>query len=573
MLGSPLAIEFEEDTLDLRRVGAVVWLRAPLIAALVAVAFVGTFIYSTSQTDLFNATSKIRVVDPNSQAVFDGVQIRIDPKRDVDTQMQLLRSEDLRAAVDERIGAESTQISSISVSSVGSTDIINITVSSSSPEVAQATANAIAEIYVEQRRNQVIGSFSGRADELRAKALDLDNDIGVIDGRLGERATTAAQADVLRSQRASLVSQQSDLRTRATEFDIEAASRSGAAEVANTASLPTAPYSPTPMRDAVLAGVLALLAGIGLAFLLDRLDDGVRSVEDVDNLGSGVPVIGGIPIAGADKKGARRLDRHGKRGLVPLDSISAEAYRALASNLRFSALGGKRTRILVTSAEGSEGKSTVVANLAVVLVESGQRVVVVSGDLRKPSIESFFGLDFKDSGITRVLLGDQTLEEAMKPVALASGRRLAVLPAGPLPHNPAEVVSSAAMGALLDRLESAGADFILIDSPPLLPVADSLALAQFADGAIVLAVVGQTRRNHLREVLDRLRKVNVDIVGVVLNGVPTKGRYSRYYGQYSYGSYSRNYESSESPIGGEGAKIGMPEDPHPGTRGSVSDSV
>lgn len=89
----------------------------------------------------------------------------------------------------------------------------------------------------------------------------------------------------------------------------------------------------------------------------------------------------------------------------------------------------------------------------------------------------------------------------------------------------------------------------------------------------VLVLVGQNRRNQLREALDRLRKVNVDIIGVMLNGVPTKGRYSRYYGQYSYGSYSRNNESSESPIGGEGAKIGMPEDPHPGTRRSVSDSV
>ena len=127
-----------------------------------------------------------------------------------------------------------------------------------------------------------------------------------------------------------------------------------------------------------------------------------------------------------------------------------------------------------------------------------------------------------------------------------SGRRLKVLPAGPLPQNPAEIVGSAAMGAVLDRLESEGVDFILIDSPPLLPVADSLALSQFANGAIVVALVGETPRDHLRETLERLRKVNTPIIGVVLNGVPTKGRYSRYYGTYSYGAYSYKNKYSQT---------------------------
>ena len=300
------------------------------------------------------------------------------------------------------------------------------------------------------------------------------------------------------------------------------------------------------MRDAALAGILALLLGVGLAFLLDRLSNAVRTAEDVDNLGAGVTVIGGIPIFGEGEETSRHINRKGQRSIVPLDSIAAEAFRGLASNLRFSALGGKRTRVLVTSAEGSEGKSTLVANLAMVLAESGQRVVVVSGDLRKPSIESFFDINATSSGLTRVLLGDESLDDAITSVVSPSGHSVTVLPAGPLPQNPAEIVGSAAMGALLDRLESAGVDFILIDSPPLLPVADSLALSQFANGAIVVALVGETPRNHLRETLERLRQVNTPIIGVVLNGVPTKGRYSRYYGTYGYGSYSYKNKYSQT---------------------------
>jgi capsular exopolysaccharide synthesis family protein len=539
-------IEHNEDNLDVRRLWRIIWLRFPLIIGIVVVAVVGIYAYSSLQTDLYQSTAKIKVVDPNAQAVFDGMQIRVDPKRDVDTQIQLIGSPDLRNAVDEKLGDDAIKITSITVSSVGATDLINITVSSPSPEVAQVAANVMAELYVAQRRAQVTSSFTARADELRNKAIEIDVQITTIDVQLADTATSDNQARVLRSQRTSLVAQQADLRTRATQFDVEAATRSGSAEVSQTALLATSPFSPVPRRDAALAGILALLLGLGLAFLLDRLSNTVRTAEDVDNLGAGVTVIGGIPIFGEGVKTSRHIDRQGTRSIVPLDSIAAEAFRGLASNLRFSALGEKRTRVLVTSAEGSEGKSTLVANLAVVLAESGQRVVVVSGDLRKPSIESFFNIKAGDSGLTRVLLGDQSLDDAITSVASPSGGNVTVLPAGPLPQNPAEIVGSAAMGALLDRIESAGVDFILIDSPPLLPVADSLALSQFANGAIVVALVGETPRNHLRETLERLRQVNTPIIGVVLNGVPTQGRYSRYYGTYSYGAYSYKNKYSQT---------------------------
>jgi len=567
-LDCTLANEFEEEAIDLRRVWAIVWLRAPLIIGLVVLASVGAYFYSSMQTDMYRATAKIRVVDPNSEAVFSGIQIRVDPKRDVDTQLQLLQSNELRTAANEVVGEDAAKITGVSPSAVGSTDIININVTSPSPEVAQAGANALAEVYVVQRKDVITGSFTARADELRTKVLDLDAQIATIDRQLLDRATPATQLDVLRSQRASLVTQQADLRTRATQFDVEAATRSGTAELTEKATLPTLPYSPTPRRDAALAGILALLVGVGLAFLLERLDNGVRTAEDIENMGGDVAVLGVIPIASLKKGGAQKVDRHAHRALVPLDSTAAEAYRSLASNLRFSALGAKRTRILVTSSEAAEGKSTVVANLAMVLAESGQRVVIVSGDLRKPSIGWFFGISETDSGLTTVLLGDKTLDDVLVPIVLPSGRRFALLPTGPLPQNPAELVGSSAMGALLDRLEGAGADFILIDSPPLLPVADSLALSQFSDGAIVLALVGETPRNHLKETLDRLRQVNTAVIGVVLNGVPTKGRYSRYYGAYAYGSYSSKYSSSYAKPGYESTPVAEVGDRPTGSRRS-----
>ena len=519
--------------------------RLPMIVALVVIAFGVAFAYSASRTDQYQATSKVRVVDPNSEAVFDGVQIRTDPKRDVDTQLQLLRSDDLRADVDQAIGDDARLITSVSMAGVGSTDLISITVTSPSPEVAAAAANTFADLYVQQRKDQVASSFTARADELRQKSAELDTQIADIDRQLGDRPS-ASETTVLEAKRASLVSQQTDLQTRATQFDVEAATRTGNVEVAERATPPTEPFSPTPLRNAVLAGILALLVGIGLAFLLDRLDDKIHDPGDVDVVAGGLPMIGVIPIDSKGRQRARRVGKSMERHLVALDSTTAESYRALRSNLRFSAVGSKLKTVLITSAEGSEGKSTVAANLAMVLAENGLRVVLVSADLRKPSLGTFFETPETGKGLTSVLLGDATVVEALKSVTLQSGRTVYVLPTGPLPQNPAEVLGSQTMRELLESLERAGADFVLIDSPPVLPVADALALSQLTDGVLAVCLAGSTPKGHLAETLDRLRKVDANLVGVVLNGVPTKGRYSRYYGGYSYG-YRNAYQSTPAP--------------------------
>jgi succinoglycan biosynthesis transport protein ExoP len=520
----------------------VLWSRAPFIVGLVVLAAVLAYALSSIRTDLYRATSTIRVVDPNTEAIFDNGNLRVDPKRDLDTQLRLLQSADLRDAVEAKLGDGAEGIAGVSVSAVGSTDLISIAVSSPEPAIARDAANAYADLYVAERKERVSGEFIARADELRGKAAELDRQIAELDRQLGEDFLDPSQADVLRSQRTSLVTQQAELRIRATEFDVEAATRTGNAEIAETASVPTAPFSPTPRRDAALAGVLALLIGVGLAFLLDRLDDKIKGADDVERVTGGVPVLGAIPIHAEGKKGATRLPRGGDRLLVPLKSTTAEAYRTLRTSLRFSSIGTTRKTIVITSSDQAEGKSTVAANLAVVLAESGLRVVLISADLRKPTLASIFGISDADKGLTTVLVGDATLNECLRPVTTASGQHLYLLPSGPVPQNPAELLGSKGMRDIVATIESAGVDYLLIDSPPVLPVSDAMAVAQFADGVLVLSVANQTRLGHLGETVDRLRQVNADVIGVVVNGVPTRGRYyGAYYGRYGYGAYGSSY--------------------------------
>jgi capsular exopolysaccharide synthesis family protein len=533
----------ESDPLDLRALTDLLrggWVFIVLLAVLASAT---TYAYSASSTDLYRATAQIRVTDPNSGAVFNGVQVRLDAQRDVNTQIQLLRSSAVRGPALDGLGADRDLVTSISESGIAETDLISITVVSPSPKVAAKAANLIAGTFVVQRKKQVGASYSARADELRTKVETIDERKAVIDQRLADKALPPEAAASLREERASLDNQQGELRSRATELDIEAATRSGSAELAERAVPPTTPFTPTPLRDAALAGVLAALLGIALAFLRERLDDRVRTPKDAENAVGDLPVIGEIPILDGDRR-KRRISRRSRRQIAPEQSSYAESMRALATNLRFSGLSEKRTRIMVTSSGSSEGKSTVVANLAAVLADAGMRVVVVSLDLRRPTVGGIFGIqdETKCPGISDVLLGDKDLPEALQTMKLDSGARLVVLPSGRLPQNPSYMVGSPSVGELFDRLESADVDFVLVDTPPVLPVADALMLSQLADGVLVLARVGKVHRRQLSETVARLAKVNAPVVGIVLNGVPAKGRYSRYYGAYGYGT--RSYTST-----------------------------
>lgn len=526
------------EGVDLWRVWSVVRWLAPVIIGFAVIVAAAAYFLAASATDLYRASSRVRVIDPNSDAVFNGIQIRVDPKRDVETQIQLMTSVSVKEKVDEQIGEDVALVSSVTFSGVGQTDLIQITVVSPSPEVAAEAANVYAEVYVAQRKEQLRSSFVARSEELLVKSRELEAQIKDLDVRLTNTRLPTLDADTLRAQRAALVAQQTDLRSLSTQFEVEAASRSGNVEVANRAVVPTAPFEPTPARDAMLAGILALVFGAGVALLIDRLDNKIHATEDIEEMVKDIPVIGTIPTNQNAQK------RH-SRELVPLDSTDAEAYRALRTNIRFSAIGQKRSRILVTSAIPGEGKTTIVANLAVVLAQSGLKVVLVSADLRKPQLEELFGIVKPPVGLTGVLLGDAALVDALVPVPLPSIDSTFLVPAGQSPQNPAELLGSERMGTVLDRIESAGADFIVLDSPPVLPVADALALAHLVDGVIVVAKAGTTTRAQLTELLDRLAQVNAPVIGIVLNEISEQRRYGPYryrygrYGRYGYGRYSR----------------------------------
>ena len=214
------------------------------------------------------------------------------------------------------------------------------------------------------------------------------------------------------------------------------------------------------------------------------------------------------------------------------NSPAAESYRSLRTSLQFARQEQQLRSLVVTSPGASEGKTATLANLGVVFAQAGERVVLVSCDLRRPRIGAFFGLD-EQLGLTGVLLDERTLEETVLPVP--GFERLSLLPAGPVPPNPAELLDSARTRDIFTRLRDQY-DLVLIDSPPVLPVTDAAILSRHADATLMLAAAGQTRRSDLHRAVEKLDQVGATILGMVLNKVTRQT--GRYYGYtYSYKAY------------------------------------
>ena len=309
---------------------------------------------------------------------------------------------------------------------------------------------------------------------------------------------------------------------------------------------PQAPSSPDHLRNALIGGSIGLLAALAAAFLRRLLDVNVRTTTDATQA-SGAGLLGAIP---QDKTmTAERTDRLGDPS-----PRAAEAVRQLRTNLRFAAVDDPPRVVMVTSSNPGEGKSTVIGSLAQAVAASGQPVILIDADLRRPRQASQFGVDGR-VGLSEVLSGDVFLADAL--ITLEDG--LVLLPAGRTPPNPSEQLGSSRMRELLEALSET--HMILVDAPPVLPVTDSTLLANAVDGTILVVLHGKTRKEHVEVARDMLGNVHARMLGVVLNGVPASGVGSDYYGGGlgshgdEYHAYSRapaESRKAEAPLDGAG---------------------
>ncbi|NLA28706.1 MAG: polysaccharide biosynthesis tyrosine autokinase [Propionibacterium sp.] len=305
------------------------------------------------------------------------------------------------------------------------------------------------------------------------------------------------------------------------------------ATVINSAPIPASPVSPRVTTNLALGVLLGLLLGFGQAVLRNMLDTRIQTTEDIEQV-TDAPVLAVIG------------HREGEAGRVAETSgpawANAEAYRRLRTNVGFVGLGGQhRSSMVVTSSLTGEGKTETVVNLARVLAQAGSTVLLIDADLRRPQVAARMGID-ADLGLTDVLTGRGPMYEFVVQVA----PNLTVLSAGTVPPNPSELLGSDAMTHLLEAVEK-HYDYVLFDSPPLLPVTDAVVLSAKVGGTIVIARSGEVRRPQLAAALDLLDAGEVTLFGLVLNDVPLSNR-SHYYSSYYYSASQPTDEGAPDEV-------------------------
>lgn len=293
--------------------------------------------------------------------------------------------------------------------------------------------------------------------------------------------------------------------------------------IAQEATVPEQRVSPNVPLSIAVGAVLGLVAGILFAALRQLLDTRLRSERDIERL-TAIPIVGGIAYDAKSRK--RRL-------IVQSDprSIRAESFRTLRTNIQFLKTNETARSFLVSSPNLGEGKSTTAVNLAIALVDSGVSVLLIDADLRRPRLAEYLSIE-GGAGLTDVLIGRAALQETVQKWG---EKGLWVLPAGPIPPNPSELLGSPQMQQILDDA-AAWFDLVLIDSPPLLPVTDAAVLSKRTSGVLLVVAAGRTSNRQLTGALATLAQVGTEATGIIVNMMPARGSASHAYGHYGYGA-------------------------------------
>lgn len=324
-------------------------------------------------------------------------------------------------------------------------------------------------------------------------------------------------------------------------------------KVTSNAVTPTVPIGPKRERNILVAFLLSLAAGIGLAFLMDYLDDSVRTSDDVGrNLG--LPTLALIPHHNSYEKPKGALvptTTNGIAGSMALVTLKdrrspmAEAYRHLRTSLLFSSAGKPPQTILVTSSQPSEGKTTTAINTAITLAQSDADVVIIDCDLRRPRLHAHFGME-NAHGLTNYLSGEKETANLLK--TCPDLPRLKIITSGPIPPNPAELLSSNEMRNLLQFLKG-NYKHVIIDSPPAISFTDAAILSTLVDGVVLVAMAGKSSIHLMRRFKQRLGTIGARIYGVVLNGIKANSTDYDYYGYgYTYSYYTHSEGDDSTPL-------------------------
>lgn len=543
---------------SLRKYIGIVWHWAWLIGLMTLLAGGAAYTAARLTPPLYEAATTLLVNEAPSDAGKDTAAILIKSDRLARTYADMMTQQPVLDEVIATLGLNDDAEAlgkRVAVTPIRDTQLLRLTVEDHDPALAAQVANMLPQVF--SRRNaelqavryadakaNLTGQRDAAASQIAAKQAELD---------AVTRSTEAhKEADLIRLQSELVQLRQVYDRLVESYENIRLAESQSTSNIVITepATPPEEPVRPRSLRDTALGAILGLLLALGVVFLIEYLDNSIRSPEQIETALQ-LPVIGLITRTNLPRtKGSTTPGVSAAAELIAIReprSPVTEAFRALRTNIQIAGIDRPIRTLLVTSAGPDEGKSVVAANLAVVMAQAGREVVLLDADLRRPRVAQLFS-QHDYAGLPATLLDDSAQwPQTLMPTAVDN---LMTVPAGNPPPNPSELLGSRRMQEFLTVLGE-HCTTIVIDSPPLLAVADALVLAPQMDGAVVVVQYGRTHLRAAQQAVSQLQQAGARVLGVVLNQVPI-GR--RGYG-YGYGYYTQ-YRGYYSPADGDGDSQG-----------------
>ncbi len=419
----------------------------------------------------------------------------------------------------------------LSVSQIENTQLINISAQGYDPALVKALVETTAQVFIEHQTNEQEARYQSRLTDIQTQAAALEQSLEETQKSITGMGDPDALPDYARLELAQMQTQRTNQQTRlsvllqsAEELRLSMARYTTRISVFEPAELPVVPIGPQKLRNLMLAAAVGLMVGVGAAFLIEYVDDTVRTPDDVKRV-LPLSVLGIVPYLG--KNGVQTEVIVAKHPLRP----AAEAFRNLRTSIQFTNLDEPPRTLLVTSPQPTDGKSFLAANLAAVIAQGGKSVILVDADLRHPTLHKTFAMPI-EPGLTEALLAVEDRPRALRETEV---ERLRVVSVGSRAPDSTEMLASQTFKHYIAELTEQ-ADVVVLDSPPVLAVSDAAVLSTLVDGVVLVMDAGKTRTPAAVQATERLASVGGVILGVVLNRV--KARSGGYYYYYYYHDYT-----------------------------------